>query len=105
VIVLHGALDNAVSVVNLRGTTWQWVVANSLAAGVPPPSPVEVHPADHRLVGLQYSTGGTVLVESWRIEGLAHAWSGGSSTGTFTDPDAPDATSRILEFFHRHPKP
>ena len=106
VIALHGVMDPAVSVLNLRATVRQWVVANALAAGSKPPDALEMHPADHRLSGLRYVlSNGTVLAESWRIEGLAHAWSGGSAAGSYTDPDAPDATALVLEFFRRHPRP
>ena len=39
------------------------------------------------------------------IEGLGHAWSGGSARGTFADERGPDATAEILEFFLAHPMP
>jgi poly(3-hydroxybutyrate) depolymerase len=41
------------------------------------------------------------------IEGLGHAWSGGSKAGTFTDERGPDATDAILKFLlaHRLPVP
>lgn len=106
VIAFHGVSDPSVSVVNLRAIACQWVVANALAARAKPPEPVKVHPADPRLSGLRYVlSNGTVLVETWRVEGLAHAWSGGSAAGSYTDPGAPDATSMMLEFFRGHPRP
>lgn len=43
--------------------------------------------------------GAPVAVELWVVQGLGHGWSGGSAEGSFTAPDAPDATARILEFF------
>ncbi|AHY46637.1 esterase, PHB depolymerase family [Rubrobacter radiotolerans] len=42
---------------------------------------------------------GKVIAEHWAVEGLAHAWSGGSSAGSYTDPKGPDATQRMFEFF------
>ena len=106
VIAFHGVSDPSVSVVNLRATARQWVVANALAVHAKPPEPVEVHPADHRLSGLRYVlSNGTVLAEAWRVEGLAHAWSGGSAAGSYADPGAPDATTMMLEFFRSHPRP
>lgn len=41
------------------------------------------------------------LVEDWRIDGLGHAWSGGDRKGSFTDPQGPDASRIMLEFFLR----
>lgn len=106
VIAIHGVQDPSVSVLNLKAIARQWVTANALASRAAMPEPIELQPADHRLSALRYVlSNGTVLAETWRVDGLAHAWSGGSAAGTYTDPHAPDATTMMLEFFRSHPRP
>ena len=46
--------------------------------------------------------GGREIFEHWDIHGAAHAWSGGGSAGSYTDPRGPDATKEMLRFFLGH---
>jgi poly(hydroxyalkanoate) depolymerase family esterase len=51
---------------------------------------------------VQSDANGRGLIEEWVIHGADHAWSGGSPTGSFTDPKGPDATKEMLRFFLEH---
>lgn len=47
---------------------------------------------------------GNGTVELWLVQELGHAWSGGSSDGTFMDSRGPRATNEMLRFFLAHPR-
>lgn len=47
---------------------------------------------------------GNEVEEYWKVNGMGHAWSGGSSSGSFTDPQGPSATQAMYNFFIAHPQ-
>jgi poly(3-hydroxybutyrate) depolymerase len=42
---------------------------------------------------------GLVTAEYWIIDGAGHAWSGGSTQGSFVDPLGPDSSREMVRFF------
>lgn len=54
---------------------------------------------------LHVDSSGQTILEQWVIHGAGHAWSGGSSAGSYTDPRGPDAAREMLRFFFEHQHP
>jgi poly(hydroxyalkanoate) depolymerase family esterase len=100
-IVFHGDQDRTVNPRNA-----ELVVAQAAASAELEKTVERVQaPGSHACTRTRFvdRTGSTVL-ESWLIHGAAHAWSGGSRDGSYTDPQGPDATGEMLRFFLEHPR-
>lgn len=104
-IVFHGDRDTTVNPLN-----GEQVIAQSLT--VPGSGNADTGASSHVTVergqvakGHAYTrtiyrdTGGQHSLEHWLVHGAGHAWSGGSSSGSFTDPRGPDATKEMIRFF------
>lgn len=112
VLVVHGAKDAVVASVNGEQAALQWAATSRLATGAgvgTAPKPLEVEYGEangYRFTRRRFhEANGHELVAFVLVEGLGHAWSGGSTTGTFTDARGPDATQLMLDFFRAHPLP
>ena len=93
-IVFHGDQDSTVHPVN-----GERVAAASPGAAAPQVE--RVHGDDGRAY-TQHTyrdAQGSVVAEHWVVHGTGHAWSGGSTRGSYTDAKGPDATHEMLRFF------
>ena len=48
---------------------------------------------------------GKAMIQYYLVHGMNHAWSGGCSCEQFSDPQGPDATAAMWQFFSEHPMP
>jgi poly(hydroxyalkanoate) depolymerase family esterase len=95
-IVFHGAADAVVNAENGRRLAAQWAQAGGA----------------RDFLRSEEEIGGLTVVkdrfgpatELWIVQGLGHAWSGGSPEGTYTDARGPDASREMLRFFLSHPR-
>jgi len=62
-------------------------------------------PGGHGYTRTIYANGEREILEHWNIHGAGHAWSGGSTAGSYTDTEGPDATKEMLRFFLESSRP
>jgi poly(hydroxyalkanoate) depolymerase family esterase len=102
-LVIHGSKDGTVNPVNADQMVEQFMAMSSLAEGG---SAAVVENAYSESGGgrydyevREYRRGDTFVLRKVLVDGLDHAWSGGSAELPFNDPKGPDATRMIWEFF------
>jgi poly(hydroxyalkanoate) depolymerase family esterase len=105
-ITFHGDRDTTVSPVNADYLLDQWLQSTN---------PEQARSAQSmkvdrgQVVGgraysrsIYHNANGKAIAEKWLVHQAGHAWSGGSSSGSFTDPKGPDASTEMLRFFAEH---
>ncbi len=112
-IVFHGTSDYTVATVNGNQVISQMAQTNDLASDGTDNNNIDDTPEE--TINGQVSGGrsytryvykdnnGQIVMEKYMVEGMSHAWSGGSTAGSYTDPNGPDATTISWEFFMNHP--
>jgi poly(hydroxyalkanoate) depolymerase family esterase len=98
-IVFHGDRDTTVNPVNVdqvisqskAGANFRTTVSRGDTAGG----------ISYTRTVLADETGLSTL-EHWVLHGAGHAWSGGSSAGSYTEPRGPDASREMIRFFLQH---
>ena len=114
VISFQGESDTTVAPVNGDQVTQQWMETDHLASGgryaasFGSPSSTTHGQAPgaqgHTFTVRRWTdSAGTVVQEYWTVDGMGHAWSGGSTAGSFTDPNGPSASQAMVSFFDAHP--
>jgi len=107
-LVFHGTADGTVNIKNAHQTLTQWAQTNDIASDGADNGNID-DTADASATGTacrsftrydyRNSATGSVVLRKYIITGLGHAWSGGSTSGSYTDPCGPDASTIIVDFF------
>lgn len=93
-LIFHGDQDNVVSVKNADRLRQQACLGRELSLRED-----TVQEGGRRVRRSRFEDPwGKTQVESWVVEGLGHAWSGGSPEGSWTDPQGPDASEHMVRF-------
>ena len=105
-IAFHGDGDTTVAPVNADGLLDQWLQAASAGLGSVPGVKVEqgqVASGHAYTRCIYHDVSGRALMEQWTVHQAGHGWSGGSPSGSFTEPQGPDASKEMVRFFTEHP--
>ena len=106
-IAFHGDSDTTVAPANADSLLDQWLQTASAELGSAPRVTTEQGQVTggHAYTRCIYSDASDrTLMEQWTVHQAGHAWSGGSSSGSYTDPLGPDASTEMVRFFMEHPQ-
>lgn len=107
-IVFQGSSDYIVHPINGDQVIEQWMQTDRLVAPniynasfTSPTSTTNGQVASgHSYTIFTWSdTHGNEIQEYWKVDSMGHAWSGGNSSGSYTDQQGPSATQAIYTFF------
>lgn len=111
VMVFHGTSDFTVATVNGNQTLTQWAQTNDRASDGADNNNID-DTADATQGGqvsgssgrtytryVYNDSAGNVVMEKYLVDSMGHNWSGGVLGGTFTDPNGPNASRLMADFF------
>jgi len=111
-IVFHGTYDPIISPINGDQTVQQWMQTDHLTSNGtyqadfhrPSSTTAGQVPDGHAYTIFSWTDAyGEEVQAYWKVQGLGHAWSGGSANGSYTDPLGPNASLAMYQFFMDHP--
>ena len=103
-MVIHGDADPTVDHVNADCLVDVWLrAAGAPSSGYRSQTVAAQVPHGRRYTRKVFTDGdGAPVIEQWTIHDGGHAWSGGSTRGSYTDPLGPNASAELVRFFLHH---
>jgi len=110
-IVFQGTNDHIVNAINGDQIVQQWIQTTVLASRDGyrgdflhhDSSTIGQVPGGHTYTLYRWSDSKeNVIQEYWKVKGMGHAWSGGSSEASYTDQRGPNASMAMYAFFMNH---
>ena len=99
-IVFHGDRDTTVNPINGDQVIEQSKAAAKLRTTI---TTGESSGGMRYTCTVQTDEYGQSILEQWVLHGAGHAWSGGSTAGSYTEPRGPDASREMMRFFLQCP--
>ncbi len=100
-VVFQGMADRVVSPVNGSRVAAQWLAYyGGFCGGGPLRSSASVSESGVRTTRW-YARRGRAVLQLWLVDGLGHAWSGGRSGGSYSEPSGPRAATLMWRFLRR----
>jgi poly(3-hydroxybutyrate) depolymerase len=98
-IVFHGDLDSTVHPSNSAKLVARAAAGIPLSGTTIRKETASGHSYSH---SVRRDAHGRAMLELWELHEAAHAWSGGSPAGSYTNPNGPNATEEMVRFFLEH---
>ena len=108
-LIFHGSSDATVVPKNAEQLVTQWLTTNDYADNGKKDGSISSSPASTQqgqvsggrayTVTTYLDSEGQVCVQKYLVTSMGHAWSGGSTAGSYTDPNGPNQSAITWAFF------